>query len=69
MVVAILDHRTRTVKVITVSEKDLKPFDNDVEEYLSEKDLIHNECDWIANVLNLVINDSPIGFLPSKKCK
>ena len=57
MVVAILDHRTKTVSVITVSDEDLKPFDYDVETYLNEKDLIHGESEWMPEVENLVIND------------
>lgn len=57
MVVAILNHRTKTVNVVTITDEQLKKFDYDVETYLNEENLINNESDWMSDVKNLIIDN------------
>lgn len=57
MVVTILNHRTKTVNVVTITDEQLKKFDYDVETYLNEENLINNESDWMSDVKNLIIDN------------
>ena len=54
--VAILNPLTKTVSVITLTEKQLKETDGDIEEYLVNHNLIDSSCNWLSDIENVVIN-------------